>query len=97
MAELRTTLSQLGFDRQDNVHEPEDHVAALCEVMSVIIDESVLSFGEEKEFFSQYISPWMGRFFDDLCGAQTANFYKPVGFLGKQFIEIEKQYFSMSL
>ena len=95
LADLRSELSRLGFDRQNNVHEPEDHVAALCEVMSVIIAESVLSFDEEKQFFTQYIAPWMSRFFDDLSRAQAANFYKPVGFLGKQFIDIEQRYFAM--
>ena len=95
LADLRSELSRLGFDRQNNVHEPEDHVAALCEVMSVIIAESVLSFDEEKKFFMQYIAPWMSRFFDDLSRAQAANFYKPVGFLGKQFIDIEQRYFAM--
>ncbi len=95
LADLRSELSRLGFDRQSHVHEPEDHAATLCEVMSVIIAESVLSFEEEKRFFIQYIAPWMSRFFDDLGRAQTANFYKPVGFLGKQFIDIEQRYFSM--
>ena len=95
LADLRTELSRLGFTRQSNVGEPEDHVAALCEVMGVIIAECVLSFEEEKAFFSQYIAPWMLRFFDDLYNAQSAKFYKPVGLLGKQFIDIEQRYFSM--
>lgn len=95
LADLRSELSRLGFDRQSHVHEPEDHAAALCEVMGVIIAESVLSFEEEKRFFIQYIAPWMGRFFDDLNRAQTAKFYKTVGYLGKQFIDIEQRYFSM--
>lgn len=95
LAELRTELSRLGFTRQRDVSEPEDHVAAVCEVMSVIIAESELSFEEEKLFFSKHISPWIGRFFNDLYHAQSATFYKPVGLLGKQFIDIEQRYFSM--
>ncbi|WP_455206422.1 TorD/DmsD family molecular chaperone [Kaarinaea lacus] len=95
LADLRTELSRLGFDRQADVNEPEDHVAALCEVMSVIIAECELSFEEEKLFFSTYVAPWMGRFFDDLYNAQSAKFYKPVGLIGKQFIDIEQRYFSM--
>jgi TorA maturation chaperone TorD len=95
LAELRTELSRLGFARQSKVSEPEDHVAAVCEVMSVIIAESELSFDEEKLFFSKHISPWIGRFFNDLYHAQSATFYRPVGLLGKQFIDIEQRYFSM--
>jgi TorA maturation chaperone TorD len=95
LADLRSELSRLGFVRQHHVKEPEDHAAALCEVMSVIIAESVLSFEEEKRFFAQYIAPWMGQFFDDLYHAQSSSFYKPVGLLGKQFIDIEQRYYSM--
>lgn len=95
LAELRSELQRLGFDRQINVSEPEDHIAAICEVMSVIISESELSFNEEKLFFVKFIAPWMGHFFDDLSRAQSAYFYKPVGILGKQFIDIEQRYFSM--
>ena len=95
LADLRAELSRLGFLRQSNVREPEDHVSALCEVMAVIIAECVLSFDEEKAFFNKNIAPWMGRFFNDLCEAQSSAFYKPVGILGKQFIDIEQQYFSM--
>ena len=95
LAELRSELLRLGFDRQANVSEPEDHVAAICEVMSVIISDSELSFNEEKPFFTKFIEPWMGRFFDDLTRTRSANFYKPVGILGKQFIDIEQRYFSM--
>ncbi|WP_455222159.1 TorD/DmsD family molecular chaperone [Kaarinaea lacus] len=97
LAVLRTELSRLGFYRPENVGEPEDHVAALCEVMGVIIGDSVLSFEEQKAFYTGYISPWMGRFFDDLSNAQSAKFYKPVARLGRQFIDIEQKYFSMSL
>jgi len=95
LAELRSELLRLGFDRQTSVSEPEDHVATICEVMSVIISESELSFNEEKIFFVKFIAPWMGRFFDDLSHAQSAYFYKPVGILGKQFIDIDQRYFSM--
>ena len=95
LAELRKELSRLGFIRQADMHEPEDHVAALSELMGMIISECVLSFDEEKAFFQKYIAPWMGRFFDDLVNAQYSDFYKPVGRLGKQFIGIEQRYFSM--
>ena len=34
LAMLRQDLQIMGFKRQENSREPEDHVAALCEVMS---------------------------------------------------------------
>jgi len=95
LADLRSELVRLGFDRQPQVSEPEDHAAAICEVMGVIISDSGLLLKEEKPFFVNYVAPWMGRFFDDLYHAQSSVFYKPVGILGKQFIDIEQRYFSM--
>ncbi len=39
LASLRTELAGLGIERQANVAEPEDHAAAICEVMGMIILE----------------------------------------------------------
>lgn len=94
LASLRQTLATLGFERREGVSEPEDHVAALCEVMGMIISESELSL-KQAEFFETYLDPWMGRFFIDLQEAETADFYKSVGHLGQQFLDIERQYFSL--
>lgn len=96
LAELRVDLARLGFERQDAVHEPEDHVAALCEVMSLIIASGAeMPFEHQRDFFSKHIAPWMGRFFSDLAGAKSARFYRAVGVLGDQFMEIERTYMAM--
>ena len=94
LASLREELGALGFERRDGVSEPEDHVAALCEVMGMIICESELSL-MQTTFFSTYLDPWIGRFFVDLEKAETAVFYKAVGRFGQQFLDIERQYFSL--
>lgn len=93
---LRRDLMALGFERQDDVPEPEDHAAALCETMSLIISSSdETPFDTQRKFYSDHVAPWMGRFFKDLQEAKSARFYRAVGQLGEQFIEIEKQYLSM--
>ncbi|MGI9320117.1 MAG: TorD/DmsD family molecular chaperone [Thiogranum sp.] len=94
LASLRDELAVLGFEREDGVSEPEDHVAALCEVMGVIICDSELSL-RQTDFFATYLEPWMGRFFVDLEEAETAVFSKAVGRLGQQFLDVERQYFSL--
>ena len=94
LASLRDELAVLGFEREDGVSEPEDHVAALCEVMGMIICDSELSL-RQTDFFATYLEPWMGRFFVDLEEAETAVFYKAVGRLGQQFLDVERQYFSL--
>lgn len=40
LGELRRHLAEMGFERQNGVCEPEDHIAALCEVMSILVLES---------------------------------------------------------
>ena len=37
LGNLRDDLDRLGFERETDVHEPEDHIAALCEVMVMLI------------------------------------------------------------
>ena len=95
---LRQDLATLGFERQEGVYETEDHAAALCETMSMIINsnsEENIPLETQRKFFNDHIGPWMGRFFSDLQNAKAARFYRTVGQLGAQFIEIEKQYLSM--
>jgi TorA maturation chaperone TorD len=95
LASLRKELRTLGFELQEGISEPEDHVAALCEIMGMIITESGLSLKEQSAFFQTYIASWMGAFFAELGGAESADFYRAVARLGQQFLEIESQYLSM--
>jgi len=95
LAELRGVLAELGFVRQAAVKEPEDHAAAICEVMGVTIAENGLSFKEAKKLFERFVRPWLPAFFADLEDAKTAGFYRAVGRLGRVFMEVEQTYFSM--
>jgi TorA maturation chaperone TorD len=93
LARLREELRSLGFERQEGVKEPEDHAAALCDVMAMInTGEEPASLQEQAGFFDRHISPWMGRFFRDMQSASSARFYRAVGQFGEQFIEVEKRY-----
>lgn len=94
LSSLRDDLAALGFARSDSVHEPEDHIAALCEVMAMMIDEN-LSLQQQSEFFSKHMSNWQENFFSDLSQAEAAVFYRSVGRLGQAFSAFEKQYLSM--
>lgn len=95
LARLRDELRFLGFERQEGVTEPEDHAAALSDVMAMIITgEEPATLESQAGFFDRHISPWMGRFFRDMQQAPSARFYRAVGQLGEQFIEVEKRYLS---
>lgn len=95
LASLRSELQRFGFVLQDGISEPEDHVAALCETMGMIISESGLSFEQQAAFYEAYIADWMPDFFADLGEAGSAQFYRSVALLGQQFMEIEAQYLAM--
>jgi len=91
---LRDDLASMGFARNDSTCEPEDHVAALCEVMAMLIDEG-RSLGEQTLFFNAHMSSWLGRFFTDLSEAKSAVFYRAVARFGKAYFDFEKQYLAM--
>ncbi|MET0009285.1 MAG: molecular chaperone TorD family protein [Candidatus Thiodiazotropha sp. 6PLUC4] len=96
LGRLRTDLNLLGFQRQDGVTEPEDHVAALCEVMAMLIQESQ-SIQVQSQFFETHLASWLARFFTDLSEAKSAIFYRAVGRFGKAFIALEKRYLNMTV
>ena len=96
LGRLRTDLNALGFQRQDGVTEPEDHVAALCEVMAMLIQEDQ-SLQIQSQFFETHLASWLSRFFTDLSEAKSATFYRAVGRFGKAFIALEKRYLNMAV
>ncbi|MDH3559518.1 MAG: molecular chaperone TorD family protein [Gammaproteobacteria bacterium] len=94
LASLRDELAALGITRRSGVAEPEDHVAAVCEIMGMIIAGPGLQL-KQSVFFERYIDSWMGQLFEDLGKAETAGFYRAVALLGQQFLAVERQYFTL--
>ncbi|KZD03909.1 molecular chaperone TorD [Oceanibaculum pacificum] len=98
LAHLRADMATLGIARSQDVKEPEDHIAALCEMMAGLIAGS---FGEpadlatQKQFFDRHILSWAGRFFADLERAQAATLYQPIGTIGRLLLDIEQTAFAM--
>ena len=94
LSDLRDDLRALGFERSDDTHEPEDHVAAIFEIFSgMIIDASSLS--AQQVFFKTHMQPWLERFFADLGKARSADFYRDVAQFGAAFLKLESAYLSM--
>lgn len=91
---LRADLRRLGFERDDDVREPEDHVAALCEVMSLMILDGVAT-EQQQHFFNNHLGNWAADFFGDLAEAQAAVFYRSVARLGSAFMALEARYLSL--
>ena len=52
---------------------------------------------QQRQFQGKHLAPWIGRFFADLETAEHAEFYRPVGTLGRLFIGIETEAFALPL
>ena len=95
LALLRTDLAALGFERQDEVKEPEDHAAALLETMALIVAAPEHGIDVQRRFFDRHVATWMRTFFADLQTAASARFYRSVGQFGDRFMTFETQYLSI--
>ena len=96
LARLRADMADLGIERVEGQCEPEDHAAVLCEIMAGLsAGEFAVPVERQQYFFGRHLAPWIGRFFADLEAAQAANFYRPVGTIGRVFIEIETDAFAL--
>jgi len=100
LAHLRGDMARLGIARAEDVKEPEDHIAALCEMMAGMIAGSFgapATLETQHEFFQRHLAPWAGRFFADLERARSARLYQPVGTIGRLLIDIERAAFGMEM
>lgn len=98
LVSLRSDLVRLGIVRQAGNREPEDHAAALCEVMAIITSQANgRGYRTQADFFQRHVAPWMGSFFKDLQSAKSAGFYRAVGLFGSCFLEFEGRYLQCRL
>jgi TorA maturation chaperone TorD len=97
LARLREDLATLGIARVDTVHEPEDHVGILCEIMAGLASGHLPAPPQsDRTIFEKHMASWVGRFFADLENAEAADFYRAVGAVGRVFMEIESEAFDLS-
>jgi TorA maturation chaperone TorD len=90
LADLRGDLGRLGIERAEGIAEPEDHIAFLCEAYAGLIAGAFPGEADAvPPFFARHIRPWAARFFADLEKAETADFYRAVGRLGRLAVEYE--------
>jgi TorA maturation chaperone TorD len=97
LARVREDLDALGIERAGTSREPEDHIATLLEVMAGLArGEFEAALAEQARFFERHLKPWAARMFADLEMSETANFYRAVGRVGRVFMELESEAFTLS-
>ena len=98
LARVRQDLREIGAERDPSVKEPEDHIAALLDVMVGLILGKFRESGvdRQRKFYRDHINSWAPYFFKDLESAKTGDFYRPIGTLGRLFLAIEEAAFEMA-
>ncbi len=98
LAALRKDMQRLGIARRANVKIPEDHIAALFEMMSGMIEGkygTIYGLDEQRQFYKKHVGSWAGHFMSDLEAAKSSILYAAVGTIGRIFLDIEEVAFTM--
>ena len=89
---LRRDLCTLGISRQPHIKEPEDHIAALFEVMALLLQQEPIKISSQ--FFNRHISDWFTTLFNDITNTKNNPFYSAVALLMVNFLALEQVSFS---
>ena len=95
LVELRDYLASRRIARRTAVHEPEDHFAALCELMRYLIAEQQAPIEEQMAVFDQYLRPTAGPLCDAIRKLHEVKFYRSVARFAKSFVDVEYAVFRM--
>lgn len=99
LSKLRDDMARLGIQRDPSHKEPEDHIAALMDMMAGLITGEfgeALSLDQQRRFFETHIATWARHFFADLEAAKSSVLYAGLGTIGRHFMDIEETAFSMA-
>lgn len=99
LARLRDALTALGLARVQEVSEPEDHMAAILEVMRFLIvgdeDTGPATIEHQAQFFGAFVQPWYVACAAQIEAAQAANYYRLVARILRAFLDMEAQAFEL--
>jgi TorA maturation chaperone TorD len=88
---LRDELMERGLEREQGVHEPEDHFAALLEVMRHLVaaGSSDAALQRQKNFFTRYMHRAYNPLTDQVMASTKTSFYGYVARFTKAFCDTE--------
>lgn len=95
LAELRGELDRLGLARRAESREPEDHFAALCDVMRHLVAKQKSDLAEQRRFFSRWIRPTVEPLCTAIDRSDKTVFYKRVAQFASRFCALEHLAFEM--
>lgn len=86
---LRQYLAEHELARQSGIHEPEDHVASLCDVMRHLISGARATQDMQRDFFMRYVWPSAVAFCDATEKSERSMFYRVTACFARRFFEVE--------
>ena len=95
LVELRQQLARWGMARREGAHEPEDHIAGLCEAMRFAIAVQHRSEEEQKAYFERFLYRGAIAFCDAVSASPKSVFYRLVARFARAFLEVEREAFEM--
>ncbi len=99
LAEVRAALATLGLGRREGVNLVEDHVAALCETMRVLIaglgERRPASLAQQKAFFNRHIASWIFPCCTAISQMPVANYYGRVAQFTYCYMALERDSLAM--
>jgi len=97
LVRLRDDLDGLGLARRSGANEPEDHVAALFDVMRflVLAGSTDDALQEQQRFFQRYLAPCHAGLCDAIASTAGGNYYRRVARFAGAFLDVESQALAM--
>lgn len=95
LADLREFLAARGPARRESVNEPEDHIAALCDVMRGLAARQHFDLDEQRFFFHRFVWPGALALCEAVIACRNARFYRSVARFVKSFLDLEHAAFEM--
>ena len=93
LVDIRGYLAAHQLARREEASEPEDHIAALCDVMRHLVASADVA--AQREFFEKYLSPASGPLCNAVIQCERAGFYGHVARFAKMFFALEHSAYEM--
>jgi len=99
LIEVRAALAKLGLARQSGVNMYEDHLAAVCETMRILITGAgrgePFAFAQQRQFFEYHVAPWVFDCCTAIQNSPIANYYRRAAEFTQLFMAIERDSFAI--
>jgi TorA maturation chaperone TorD len=99
LADIRGALAAMGLGRRPDAVMVEDHLAAVCETMRILIggqgERRPATIEDQRAFFDAYMATWIEACCNAIVQNPVANYYRPVAKFTKVLLALERDSFAI--